>query len=139
MSTKTGAGGKPQEYDERTGRYGDGSDADLLAEREFKQEQLARKAEGRVPLKRDIYESLSKSEWAEYYKKLGEMKSGTLQTRTFGNGTRFIVVNKKVILDNGKYVSPKVRAVIEFSDENELYDYLNKWEVNYDRSTRSKK
>lgn len=55
MSTKTGAGGKPQKYDEHTGRYGDGNDADLLAEREFKQEQLARKAEGRMPLKRDIY------------------------------------------------------------------------------------
>lgn len=128
MSTKTGAGGKPQKYDERTGRYDDGNDADLFAEREFKQEQLTRKVEGRAPLKRDIYASLSKSEWAEYYKKLGEMKSGALQTRMFGNGTRIVVVNKKVILDNGKYVSPKVKAVIEFETEEKLADYLNKME-----------
>lgn len=128
MSTKTGAGDKSQKYDEHTGRYDDGNDADLLAEREFKQEQLVRKAEGRVPLKRDIYASLSKSEWAEYYKKLGEMKSGTLKTRTLGNGTRIVVVNNKMIFDNGKYTKPKVKRVITFESEDALYGYLDYWE-----------
>lgn len=129
MLTKTGAGGKSQEYDERTGRYCDGKDADRFAEREFLQEQLARKVEGRAPLKRDIYESLSKSEWAEYYKKLGEMKSGTLQTRQNMNGERIVIIDKKIVVDNGKYVSPRVKAVYAFANEERLYDYLADIEV----------
>ena len=135
MPTKKGAGGKPQEYDEHTGRFGgggidngeSGSEGEL-AEHEFLQEQLTRKAEGRTPLKRDIYASLSKVEWAKYYKALGEMKAGTLRTRYFGNGARIVVVDNKIILDNGKYITPKVKAVLEFETEDKLVDYFNKME-----------
>ena len=55
MPNKTGAGGKPQEYDKSTGRYGGGSvgtsQGDVqLSDKERKLENLARKWEGRAPL-----------------------------------------------------------------------------------------
>lgn len=51
-ATKTGAGGKPQEYDKNTGQYGNGSGASkkTSTDKERKFENLARKVEGRAPL-----------------------------------------------------------------------------------------
>lgn len=52
MPTKTGAGGKPQEYDKSTGQFGNGSGAGEKTnkDKERKLENLARKVEGRAPL-----------------------------------------------------------------------------------------
>jgi len=52
MPNKPGAGGKPQEYDKSTGRYGDGAGQSdrPLTDKERMLENLARKWEGRVPL-----------------------------------------------------------------------------------------
>ena len=50
MPTKTGAGGKPQEYDKSTGQFGNGSGAKNREEKEAKLETFARKWEGRAQI-----------------------------------------------------------------------------------------
>lgn len=57
------------------------------------------------------------------------MKSGTLKTRQNMKGERIVIIEKKIVVDNGKYISPRVKAVYAFANEERLYDYLADIEV----------
>lgn len=128
MAVKRGAGGEPQYYDENSGKYGSSDSSTDHADKDGKLDRVARKWESRTvsdpnQVPRD---SLTKAEWAEYYKKLGEIKAGTLKVRRTKNGGRLIVIDKKVVIDNGKFMNPKVKSVQVFGDTELLSGYLRK-------------
>lgn len=127
MPTKKGAGGEPQEYDKSTGRFGSSESTIDRLDKDGKLDRVARKWESRAQIENGSVprDTLTDAEWAEYYKKLGEVKAGTLKVRRTKNGDRLLVVGNKVLIDNGKFVNPKVKSVQEFGDSELLSDYLN--------------
>lgn len=127
MAVKRGAGGEPQYYDENSGKYGSSDSSTDRADKDGKLDRVARKWESRTVSGTDQVsrDSLTKAEWAEYYKKLGEIKAGTLKTRRTKNGGRLIVIDKKVVIDNGKFMNPKVKSVQEFASSELLRIHLN--------------
>ena len=141
MPTKTGAGGKPQEYDKSTGQFGNGSGAKNREEKEAKLEAIARKWESRTISASDHVsrDALTKAEWAEYYKKLGEIRAGTLKERRTKNGDRLLVVGNKVLIDNGKFVNPKVTTICKFVTQNDLYDCLEYYETVFNQGVKNER
>lgn len=72
---------------------------------------------------------LTQKEWALYYRKIGEIEAGTTRERKSKSGERVIIVDKKLIIDDGKYISPKVKSVMEFKTIDALNDYLDLMET----------
>lgn len=111
MAQKKGAGGKPQTYDEATGRYG------TTAERKRLKEL-------------GLDDTLTKRDWARIYERLGEIKrSAVVEKRE--NGEMLFPLHKmnegdtpKIVVVDGTYENPNVRAVIEFQSEEEMFDWL---------------
>lgn len=126
MATKRGAGGEPQYYDEKSGKYGSGDESSLNP----KTDKLARKWESRTIRAPDgvSHDSLTKSEWAEYYKKLGEIKAGTLKARKTKSGEQFVIVGKSLIVDNGSFETPKAKRVVKFRSRELLFRYVERIE-----------
>ena len=124
MATKRGAGGEPQYYDEKSGKYGSGDESAL----DPKTDKLARKWESRTIRDTDgvPHDSLTKAEWAEYYKKLGEIKAGTLKARKTKSGERCLLINNKIIASTGTFDSPVVTKVTTFESMEEAAEVL-KW------------
>ena len=79
---------------------------------------------------------LSNSEWARYYGTLSEIQSGTLRKRKTKGGDRWVILNinelsdgtrtpPRIIIDNGSYDSPKVKTILTFKTDDELYDFID--------------
>ena len=68
--------------------------------------------------------NLTKQEWAQYYKTLGDEQHGDFVYRT-KNGGRCVRLQSKIIIDNGDFVAPAVTGVIEFASDDDLNDALN--------------
>ncbi len=79
--------------------------------------------------------TLTRDEWRRYYDTLGEIQAGMVRARNVRNG-RWVILNVNVesngkrtparlILDNGNYVSPKVKSVLTFDTDDELYDFID--------------
>lgn len=116
MAKKIGAGYKSQNYDKETGQYAkDGASSD---------------SDNECPDKVDLFKeaeevvSLSKQEWAKYYKKLGEIKAGNAYAEVTDKGNRMVVIDNNLIFDNNSYVSPRVKKIFKFNTEEELTKYL---------------
>lgn len=75
-------------------------------------------------IKADRQVSLSKQEWAQYYKRLGEIKAGLLAKRYSQSGRHYVIVGNKAIFDNDSFVSPHVYEVVEFETEDDLFEWL---------------
>lgn len=69
--------------------------------------------------------NLTKQEWAQYYKMLGDEQHGDFVYRTKSGG-RCVRLQSKIIIDNGDFVAPAVTGVIEFASNDELNIMLNK-------------
>ena len=80
--------------------------------------------------------SLSKQEWARYYATISEIQAGTLRTRKTKSGNRWVILNTdetskgtktppRIILDNGSYVSPRVKNMMTFATDDEMYDFID--------------
>lgn len=68
--------------------------------------------------------SLSKQEWAQYYKILGDEKHGNFVFKT-KSGQRVVRLENKVIIDNGEFENPRVQKVYEFRDNDIMNDWFN--------------
>ena len=79
---------------------------------------------------------LTQSEWRRYYDTIGEMRAGNVRERKTKNGNRWVILNSnelsngtrtptRLILDNGGYISPKVKKILTFDTDDELYDFIN--------------
>lgn len=111
MAQKKGAGGKPQTYDEATGRYGTPAERKRLKEL-------------------GLDDTLTKRDWARIYERLGEIKRGAVVEKR-ENGEMLFPLHKmnegdapKIVVVDGTYENPNVRAVIEFQSEEEMFDWL---------------
>jgi hypothetical protein len=67
--------------------------------------------------------TLTRNEFAMWYKKIGEIESGGY-VDTLENGNMLVRVNNKIAITSGTYEDPKLIRVIEFSDEDSLSDYI---------------
>ena len=113
MAKKKGAGGKPQTYDEATGRYGTPAERKRLKEL-------------------GIDDTLTKRDWARIYERLGEIKRGGRCYRR-PNGEKLIPLHKmeeddtpKLVIIGGTYERPRLKTVIEFSSEEEMFDTMER-------------
>lgn len=68
---------------------------------------------------------LTKQEYARYYEKVGQIKAGLLNAKVANNGQRMIILDNKVIFDNNQFINPRIKYVIEFETEEDLYSFIS--------------
>lgn len=68
--------------------------------------------------------SLSKQEWAQYYKIIGDEQHGGFVYHT-KNNERWVRLEHKLIVDDNEYMSPTVKKVYIFPDNDSMNDVLN--------------
>lgn len=68
---------------------------------------------------------LTKQEYARYYEKVGQIKAGLLNADTDKNGNRRIILDNKLIFDNNRFENPKIKYVLEFGSEDDLYSFIS--------------
>ncbi len=68
--------------------------------------------------------NLTKQEWAQYYKTLGDEQHGNFVYRN-EDGSRFVRLPNKIVIDNGDFIKPKVIRVLMFPQEEEIDTMLN--------------
>lgn len=68
--------------------------------------------------------NLTKQEWAQYYKMLGDEQHGDFVYRN-EDGSRFVRLPNKIVIDNGDFMDPKVMGVLMFPKEEEIGTMLN--------------
>lgn len=80
---------------------------------------------------KDLHESgksgnikLSKQEWAQYYKIIGDERHGDFVYHT-KNNERWVRLEHKLIVDDNEYMSPTVKKVYFFPDNDSMNDVLN--------------
>lgn len=71
---------------------------------------------------RDI--TLTKSQWARYYKTLGEIQAGLYNPMRTLDGGNAILIDNMLILDNGSFISPRIKSIVVAKNEQYLFDYL---------------
>lgn len=69
--------------------------------------------------------TLSKSQWARYYKALGEIQAGLYNPMQTFDGGNAILIDNMLILDNGSFISPKVKSIIKVANEESLRDIVD--------------
>lgn len=69
---------------------------------------------------------LSKQEWAQYYKIIGDEQHGDFVYHT-QDGGRAVRLENKIVLDNGSYENPQVSNIIEFTNNDLMNDTINLW------------
>ncbi len=69
--------------------------------------------------------NLSTKEWAQFYVKLGEIERGGYVDVT-PSGEKVVTIGNKLIISTGSYEEPKVLSVVEFKNEEAVFDMLNK-------------
>lgn len=80
---------------------------------------------------KDLHESgksgnikLSKQEWAQYYKIIGDERHGDFVYHT-KNNEWWVRLEHKLIVDDNEYMSPTVKKVYVFPDNDSMNDVLN--------------
>lgn len=68
--------------------------------------------------------NLSKQEWAQYYKIIGDEQHGDFVYHT-KNNERWVRLEHKLIVDDNEYMSPNVKKVYVFPDNDSMNDVLN--------------
>ncbi len=69
--------------------------------------------------------SLTKQEWAQYYKIIGDEQHGDFVYRT-PEGGRAVRLESKIVFDNGSFISPRIKKVYRFNTNDELNDAVIK-------------
>lgn len=82
-----------------------------------------------IPVKAE----LTKRDWARLYQRLGEIERGA-PVEKLANGEMIFPLHKmdegdvpKVVIVGGTYESPKMKTVISFQSEEEMYEWLGDW------------
>lgn len=71
---------------------------------------------------------LSKQEWAQYYKIIGDEQHGDFVYHT-QDGGRAVILGNKLVFDNGSFEKPIVNNVLAFFDDvtmSSTIDYINR-------------
>lgn len=68
--------------------------------------------------------TLTKSQWARYYKTLGEIQAGLYNPMQTFDGGNAILIDNMLILDNGSFTGPRVKSIIVAKNEQCMLDYL---------------
>lgn len=78
----------------------------------------------------DLHESgksgnikLSKQEWAQYYKIIGDERHGDFVYHT-QDGGRAVRLENKLLFDNGSFSTPKVNKMLKFDNNDLLNDAI---------------
>jgi len=74
---------------------------------------------------------LSKQEWAQYYKIIGDEQHGDFVYHTHDGG-RAVRLENKIVLDKGSFENPQVSNIIEFANNDLMNDTINLWIVTGD-------
>lgn len=69
--------------------------------------------------------TLTKSQWARYYKTLGEIQAGLYNPMKIPKGGNAILIDNMLTFDNGSFISPRVKTIIKVDDEEMLRDVVN--------------
>ena len=69
--------------------------------------------------------SLSKQEWAQYYKIIGDEQHGDFVYHSDVDGERYVRLENKIVIDNSDFLSPQVKRVIAFASNDLMNDALN--------------
>lgn len=79
---------------------------------------------------KDLHESgksgnikLSKQEWAQYYKIIGDEQHGDFVYHT-KDGGRAVRLENKLLFDNGSFSTPKVNKMLKFDNNDLLNDAI---------------
>lgn len=127
-----GAGEKVKPYDSRD-KFGnmvralpkkvrDALDKDVKTLEREQRKELAKETVTVVKAK-DV--TLTKSQWARYYKTLGEIQAGLYNPMQTFDGGNAILIDNMLILDNGSFISPKVKTIIKVANEESLRDIVD--------------
>ncbi|MGN0743912.1 MAG: hypothetical protein ACI4MZ_01370 [Christensenellales bacterium] len=68
--------------------------------------------------------NLTKQEWAQYYKILGDEQHGDFVYHSYAN-ERWVRLDNKIIIDDNDFVSPTVKDVLYYEDNDALNDAIN--------------
>lgn len=68
--------------------------------------------------------TLTKSQWARYYKTLGEIQAGLYNPMKTPKGGNAILIDNMLILDNGSFLHPRIKSIVVAKNEQYLFDYL---------------
>ena len=68
--------------------------------------------------------SLSKQEWAQYYKIIGDEQHGNFVYH-IGKIGRAVRLGNKMIFDNGSFENPKVTKIVEFPSNDAMNDVFS--------------
>lgn len=68
--------------------------------------------------------SLSKQEWAQYYKIIGDEQHGDFVYH-IGKIGRAVRLGNKMIFDNGSFENPKVTKIVEFPSNDAMNDVFS--------------
>lgn len=128
-----GAGEKVKPYDSRD-KFGnmvralpkkvrDALDKDVKTLEREQRKELDKEAVTVVKAK-DI--TLTKSQWARYYKTLGEIQAGLYNPIKTPKGGNAILIDNMLIFDNGSFISPRVKFVFVAKNEQTLHDIIQR-------------
>lgn len=126
-----GAGEKVKPYDSRD-KFGnmvralpkkvrDALDKNVKTLEQEQRQELAKEAATVVKTK-DI--TLTKGQWARYYKTLGEIQAGLYKPMRTPDGGNAILIDNMLVLDNGSFLQPKIRSIVVAKNEQYMLDYL---------------
>ena len=68
--------------------------------------------------------TLTKSQWARYYKTLGEIQAGLYNPMKTLDGGNAILIDNMLIFDNGNFIHPRIKSIVVAKNEQYLFDYL---------------
>lgn len=83
---------------------------------------LSKTGELPIPKAEEKVTKLSKKEWAQWYKAIGDIKRGMYVHRK--NGKKYIIIGNKIVITSGTYESPKAEKVIEFDSWEKIEEFL---------------
>lgn len=99
----------------------DALDKDVKTFEQEQRQELAKEAATVVKTK-DI--TLTKGQWARYYKTLGEIQAGLYKPMRTPDGGNAILIDNMLVLDNGSFLQPKIRSIVVAKNEQYMLDYL---------------
>lgn len=73
---------------------------------------------------RSAANTLTKKEFAIWYKKIGEIERGGCVAENL-NGDKLIPIENKLAVTSGTYEAPELVAVVAFKSEDEMYFWLS--------------
>lgn len=113
VDKKTGAGGKPQDFDTEDGQYVKDSGKGYNSQSDIQ------------PLKRPYKADLTKQELAMFYERIGKIKKEGHYVPKTAKGDMLIQIQAKdsnvLVIASGTYLNPKIKYAIRFEHNDEMF------------------